>query len=128
PIERLVIGKIIAVMMGDRNDYFLALLITGGEDRAVLCDDQLSVTADKLDILVAHQRARQQADFGENLESVTDAKDFYAFLRRLDNLTNDVGARSHCAGTQIVAIRKTAGKRDNIQSIRQSAIAVPDHV
>src|SRR5690554_1048629 len=57
PVERLVISKIITVMMGDRNDYFLALLITGGEDRAVLCDDQLSVTADKLDILVAHQRA-----------------------------------------------------------------------
>ena len=82
PVERLGVGLVIAVMMGDRDDDLLARLVAGGEGRLAVLDRQRHVAADEADAGVAHQRAGQQPRLGQDLEAVADAEHGDAALRR----------------------------------------------
>ena len=77
---------------------------------------------------VAHQDARQQAAFAENLETVADAEHIAAARGMGAHRVHDLGAAGDGAAAQIVAIGKTAGQDDEIGSGGQIVIVVPDDV
>ena len=58
PVERLLVGGVIAVMMGDRDDDLLARVVAAGEGRLAVLDLQRHVAADEVEAGIAHQRAR----------------------------------------------------------------------
>ena len=74
PVQRLVIGEVIAVVMRDRHRDHLARLIARGEDGLAVLDAQIHVLAVEFERLVAQQRARQQPRLGQDLEAVADAE------------------------------------------------------
>src|SRR6516162_3678188 len=46
-VERLGVGRVVAVMMGNRNPDRLARFVAAGEDRLAVFDTQMHVPADK---------------------------------------------------------------------------------
>ena len=76
--QRLGVGEIIAVMMGDRRADDLAGRIAPGEGGVGVGHLQLHLAADEFQRGVAHQRAGQQAGLDQDLEAVADADDQHA--------------------------------------------------
>ncbi len=95
-VERLGVGEIVAVVVGDRDRDRLAGTIAAGEDRLAGADGQRHVAADEIEPGVAHQRARQQTDLGQHLETVADAEHRHAALGRLDHRAT-IGERAAIA-------------------------------
>jgi hypothetical protein len=127
PVERFGIGDIVAVVMRHRDPHDLAGVIAAGEDRLRRFDRQRNVAADEIETRVAHQRAGQQPRLGQHLETVADAEHGAALAGGGNDRRHHRRPRAHRAGTQIVAIGKPAGKRDQVEPFGQFGVAVPDH-
>ena len=119
------VGKVIAVVMGDRAAQDLALCIAAGKHRFGIHHFQQHFLADEVETGIAHQRAGQQAGFGENLKAVADAKNAVSGSSLAAQGIHD--GRSCCNGTgaQIVAIGKAAGNYIEI-GFGQGGFGVPD--
>ena len=71
-LQGVVVGEIIAVMMGDGNANDLAFVIPLREWRVGGFGAQMNVLADELQPGVEHQYAGQKPAFGQHLEAVAD--------------------------------------------------------
>jgi hypothetical protein len=127
PVERGVVGAIIAVMMGDGEGDAFARLIAAGEGALRIFDRQRDVAADEMAARVAQQRAGQKAAFGQHLKAVADAQHKCATVGCLRHRLHHRRARGHGARAQIVAIGKAAGHADQVDVVRQFRVAMPDH-
>ena len=78
PLQRVGVGEVIALGMGDRDLDHLARLVAVGEQALAGLDLEVHVAADELELLVAHQHARQQAGLGGDLEAVADGQHRHA--------------------------------------------------
>jgi hypothetical protein len=85
PVERFGIGVIVAVMVRDRDVDPLARVVAGGEQRLAGFDLQRHVAADEADAGIAHQRAGQQAGFGQHLKAVAHAQHRHAAFGGADH-------------------------------------------
>src|SRR5690606_8917407 len=65
-------------------------------------------------VSISQKCAREQARFAKYLETVADAKDNPAFVRVLDDSLHDGRQAGYGAGTEVVTIRKSAGKYDAV--------------
>src|SRR3954451_13554871 len=72
-IERGVVREVVALSMRDRHTQHGAALQLARERRVGLFDAQKNIAADESQMLVPHQRARQQTGLGEHLKSIADA-------------------------------------------------------
>ncbi len=105
---------------------FLPRLVTAGKQRLAVLDPQRHGAADEGLAGIAHQRAGQQAGFGEHLESVAHAEHGHAAFRLALDAAHDRAVRRHRAGAQIIAIGKTAGQGDEVEPLGKVGIAMPD--
>ena len=74
PVERGVVGEVVAVAMRHRGAEDLAALIARGEDGVGALDAQMAVRRQEAQPGVAQQGAGQQPGFGEDLEAVAHAE------------------------------------------------------
>src|SRR5579872_3364063 len=106
--ERLRIGEIIAIVMGDGDIDNLALIVSRSKSSAVIFHPEEYFAAKEQQPGVAHERAGQQSRLGEDLKAVADAKGKPAALRMRDDFAHNGGMCRHRARTQIIAVGKTA--------------------
>ena len=90
-------------------------------------DTQVSRTADKLKIGVAHQSARQQTGLTKDLKAVANAQHKPAALGEFDHTAQDRREACHGATAQIVAVGKPARQNNTIEVARQ-LILVPEQL
>src|SRR6185437_15515782 len=86
PLQRVGVGEVIAFGMSDRDLDHLAHLVAVGEQALAGLDLEVHVAAHELELLVAHQHARDKARFGGDLEAVADGEDRHALRRPLLDL------------------------------------------
>ena len=72
--QRLGIGRVVALAVRDADVDHLALPVAAREGRVVALDPQGLAVADEVQVGVAHQDARQQPGFAQDLEAVADAE------------------------------------------------------
>ena len=75
--------------MGDRHAHDIADVISLGKGCVVALNLQMHIFADKFEVGVAHQRARQQSGFGQNLKAVANAQHMDTFFGAVFNLAYD---------------------------------------
>ena len=126
PVQRLVVGEEIAVVMGNRDADFLPCGIAAGEDRLRVLHFEAHVAADEILAGVAHQRTGQQARLGKDLEAVAHAQNRHAAVGGADDFAHDRAVGCHRARTQVIAIGETTGQGDEVEPTRQFGIAMPD--
>ena len=124
-VERFAVGKIVAVVMRDRNADRLARIIALREDRGGVLDGQRRSAADEPLAGIAQQRTGQQPRFGQHLKAVAHAQHGHAACGGIDDRAHDRAGRRHRARAQIVAIGKPARQRDQVEPFGQVGIAVP---
>ena len=73
PVEGCVVGKVVAVMMGDREVDELALFEPAGEHGLGVVNAQAHCSAYEVETGVAQQHAGQEPGFTQDLETVADA-------------------------------------------------------
>ncbi len=111
--------------MRDRAAPDLALCVFPGEVGFRVGDFQLHFLADEFETGIAHQHARQQPCLAENLETVADAENAHALVRRLHDGGHDVAAGRDGARAQIVAIGEAAAQHYQVE-LWQFRIGMPD--
>ena len=72
------------------------------------------MSTDVVLVCVAHQGAREQAGFAEDLESVADAEDEAAFVGELFDGLHDGSESGDGPGAEIVAVGEAAGDEDGV--------------
>jgi len=72
-LQRIFVGEVVPIAMGDRDFQDLPFATTGSEQRTGVFDSQIDILADKLERVVAKQDAREQTGFNKNLKAVADA-------------------------------------------------------
>src|SRR2546423_1880767 len=85
----------------------------------------MNVAADEAEMFVAHQRAGQQADFGEHLKSVADAEYESARSRVTLDRLHDRRELRESAGAKVIAVCETAGD-DHAVSAFEISVLVPE--
>ena len=127
PAERLAVGEEIALAVADRHGHLTPALVGGGEAGLGVGHFQRHRLADVFEALVAQQGAGQHSGFAEDLEAVADADGGHAARGGgLDRLHHRRQGR-HGPAAQVVAVGKAARQHDQVQPVRQIAVAVPDH-
>ena len=125
-LDRLVVGDEIALAVGDGELDHLPGRIAARERGLRVLDPQVLHLADEAALGVAHQHARQQAGFAQDLEAVADAEHQPAARGVVADRLHDRGARGDRAAAQIVAVGEAARQDDEIRPRRQLALGVPD--
>jgi hypothetical protein len=125
PVERVLVGEIIAVVMRHRHADHLAGVVAPRVDALAGLDAQMHVLAVEAQRLVGEQHARQQAGFGDDLEAVADAEHRRARLGARLDFAHDRRMRCHRAAAQVIAIGKAARNDDQV-GLGQVAVAMPD--
>ena len=126
PVERRIVGEVVSVVMRDRDADRLALAVAAGKDRLRVLDRQIDGPADEVLAGVAHQRARQKPAFRQDLKAVAYPQHRCPGIGCALDAAHDRAVRRHRAGTQVIAIGKSAGKSDEIQPVGKVGIAMPD--
>ena len=72
--ERRVVGKVVPVVVRDRDVDHIAGVVALGESAGRSFDPQPYRLADLVQTGIAQQRARQKASFGQHLKAVADAE------------------------------------------------------
>lgn len=124
-LERFTLGKIIAVMMRDRATYDFALPVLPGKNRVGIGDFKLNLLADEFERGIAHQRARQETGFNQNLEAIAHAKHAGSTGGLAPDRLHDRHARGDGATAQIIAVGKATGYDDQID-IGNLGFGLPD--
>ena len=95
--DRFVVGLEIALAVGDGEFDHLARRVAAGEAGRGVLDPQMLHFADETAVGVAHQHARQEARFAENLEAVADAEHQSAARRMVALTACMIGERAAIA-------------------------------
>ncbi len=82
--------------------------------------------ADEFQVGVAHQDARQQPGFAQDLEAVADAQHQSAARRMGPHRIHDRRPARDGAAAQIIAIGKAAGQHDEVGAGGQRGLGMPD--
>ena len=82
---------------------------------------------DKLQARIAHQSAWQQSGFGEYLKTIADAQYQPALLRKFLDRTHHRRELGNRPATQIVSIGKSAGKDNQIRTLKRYGIVPQKH-
>ncbi len=127
PLQRLLIRLVIALAMRDRHADHLAGIVAAGERRIRTLDPHMHVAADEFQPRIAHEHAGQKLGLAEDLEAVADAEHEPAVAREGAHRVHDRRARRDRAAAQIIAIGEAAGHHDEIGSLRQRGLGMPDH-
>ena len=123
--DRLSIGLEVAIVVRDRQRDLLTDFIACGEG-ALGSHGQADGAADVFQTRVAHQRARQQAAFGQDLEAVADTQNIAAAGRMGTNGIHHRSAGRNRAAAQVIAMAETARHAHDIDALGQLAVFVPD--
>jgi hypothetical protein len=98
-----------------------------GEDGVNIGDVKIDGLADIFKRRVAHQSARQQACFAQNLKAITNAQHRHARFCGIDHSARYRRLSGHRATAQIVAIGKAARQYDQVKPIWQAGFLMPHH-
>ena len=126
-VERLLIGKVAAFAVCDGQVQELALVELRSEWRVRGLGAQGDFAADEFEILIAQQRSGEDTGFHQNLESVADAENETACRRELFHGAHDRREARNRAAAEIVAVGKSAGKKDCVDVAEIGGI-VPDEI
>ncbi|MHC2867667.1 hypothetical protein ACVIYH_008745 [Bradyrhizobium diazoefficiens] len=113
--------------MGNRHADHLPGIVAAGERRIGTLDAQMHVAADEFQLRIAHQHARQQAGFAEDLKAVADAEHETALRRIIAHRVHHRRTRGDCATAQVIAIGEPTRHDHEIGARRQRRLGVPDH-
>ncbi len=113
--------------MRHRDLDHLAGLVAVGEQALAGLDLEMHIRADELEVLIAHQHARQQPGLGRDLKAVADRQHRHALRRPLLDLGHHRRLRRHGAAAQIVAVGEAAGYHDQV-GLGEIAVPVPHHL
>src|SRR5690606_34495469 len=125
--QRVGVGKVIAVVMGDGAADDLALVVGAGEIRLGIDHFEQDFLADEPQRAIAHQGAGQEAGFHEDLETVADTENLDALLGLFADRLHDGHAGGDRAAAQVIAVGKAAGDDDQID-IRNFRCRLPDRL
>ena len=124
PVERLLVGEVIAVVMRHRNTDRLALVIAAREQRLAVLDFQCNGAADEILAGIAHQApggSPASVSTGNRCTPSTGFRVPTALDRRASP-----GCSPPSPGPQVIAIGETAGQGDEIEPLGQFGIGMPD--
>ncbi len=127
PVERGVVGEVVAVAVRHDAAKRLAALVVPGEGGIGAFDPQVAVHRQEPQRGVAQQGARQDAGLGQDLEAVADPQDIAAAGRVVVDRAHDRRMRRHRAAAQVVAEAEAAGDDDQVET-GDVGILVPDHL
>src|SRR3546814_15843220 len=74
PVERIAVGKVIAVVVGDGDADQFALPIAAGKRALAVVDRQRDITADEVEAGISHQRARRSEERRVGKECVSTCR------------------------------------------------------
>src|SRR5437588_7096631 len=80
----------------------------------------------KLERFIANKHSREQSAFTENLKTVANADDSSTVFCKTDDIFHDRRKSRDCTGAQIISVRKSAGKNDEINSFANTFFFMPD--
>ncbi len=125
-IEGAVVGKVLAFAVRDGKVESLAFgAAFEVNGRVGGFGAEGDVFADELEVLIAEQRAGQQAGFDQNLEAVADAEDEPAIGREFFDGLHDGGEARDGAAAKVVAVGEAAGEDNGVDIVEGGGI-VPD--
>src|ERR687890_2021249 len=122
--ERLRIGEVVPLVVGDRQVKFFAGLAARGPGRIYGFDPHPDAITDKAHVRVAQQSARQEVRLGQDLEAVADAEYRAPTLRELFQRAHNVREAGDGAGSEVVAVGEAAGNDHRVDTLEIS-VAVP---
>src|SRR5437588_399047 len=70
----------------------------------------------KLERFIANKHSREQSAFTENLKTVANADHRPAIFCKTDYILHDRRKSRDCTGAQIISVRKSAGKNDEVNA------------
>ena len=124
-VQRTLVGVVAAFPVRDGQPETPAALGRAGERRIGRLHPQRHRPADEFQPAIAHQRARQQPSFHQNLESVAHAQHQPARGRELLHRVHHRRKLGDGAAAQVIAVSKTARQNDCVQ-IAERRLIVPD--
>ncbi len=127
PVQRGVVGEIVAVAMRHDAAEGLAGLVVAGERGVGALDAQVAIHRQEAQRGVAQQGAGQHAGLGQDLKAVADAQDVAAAGGVVVHGAHDRGLRGHGAAAQVVAEAEAAGDDDQVDA-GQVGVLVPQHL
>ena len=125
--NRIAIGKIIAIVVGDRDVDHRTGLVARCIIAVRRSHAQRYGATDVFQPRIAQQGTGQQTGFGQHLKAVADPHDITATLRMGRHFATDRRIRRNGTTAQVVAIGKAAGHTHNIDALGQARVLVPDH-
>ena len=127
PVQRRVIGEVVAVAMGHRGAEGFALLPARGVGGAGAFDAEGAIHGEEAEAGVAEEGAGKEAGLGEDLEAVADAEDVAALGREVLDGLHDGGLGGHGAAAEVVPMGEAAGEDDEVEARGEGVLAVPEH-
>ena len=99
--------------------------IAGRKEGLAVDHVQADRPADEYEQGVAQESAGQQARLAQDLEAVADADGGHAAFGGSLHLAHHRRQGRHRPAAQVVAVGKAAGQHDQVEALRQLAVAVP---
>ena len=96
-----------------------------GEGAVVSLDPQVGPLAAKLEVVVAHEDAGEEAGLAKHLEAVADAQHETAVGGEAGYGGHDGGEASDCPGAEVVAVGEAAGE-DYAVYVGEGVVLVPE--
>src|SRR5690606_36275083 len=125
PVERVVVGVVGALAVGDRQAQHLPAREAARERWRDALHAQVDVAALEPERAVARELPREQAGLGEHLEAVADAEDRAAAPREPRHRPHHRAVGREGAAAQVVAEAEAAGQYDG-ERAPQVGLVVPD--
>src|SRR5262249_8860150 len=115
-VERRIVGVVVPLTVCDREPEDLALTQRRRERRADHLGTDCDIAADEPQMLILNQRAWEQTNLGQYLETIADAEDESACERVATNRLHNRSELCERAGAKIVAVRKSSRHDDAVDS------------
>src|ERR687898_836082 len=122
--ERLGIGEVVSLVVGDGQGKLFAWLTARGPGRVYGFDPDEDAVTDEAHVRVAEQSARQKVRLGQDLEAVADAENRASAFRELFQRAHDVREAGDRAWSQVVAVGESAGNDHRVDTL-EVRIGVP---
>ena len=126
PVQRRVIGEVVALTVRQHRAGYLAPLVVVGEGGVGALDPQTAVHRQEAQRRVSQQRAGQQAGLDDDLEPVAGAQQVTPTSHVPADRAHHRRLGCHRPAAQVVAIREPARDHHQIQPV-EVGLGVPNH-
>src|SRR6185437_15579233 len=125
PVNRLLVGSVTPVTVGDRNPERRPLVIAVREQCVRRLHAKPYQLTHELETGVAEECPGQQSGLAGDLEAVADGQHRPAAIRERDHVPHHGAESGDCTGAQIVAVAESPGQNDHVRLL-QVVVLVPE--